>query len=493
METTNSLYQDIAARTGGDIYLGVVGPVRTGKSTFIKRFMDTLVIPNMAESFARERANDELPQSAAGRTIMTTEPKFIPEQAAQVSPDGVTDMRVRLIDCVGYIVPSALGYIEDEQPRMVKTPWYEEEIPFNMAAEEGTRRVINDHSTVGLVITTDGSITDIPREEYAAAEERVVRELQAINKPFAVLLNAVDPHAAATEALAARLRESYGVPVLPVNCRDMSADEMNGMLAALLSQFPLKEIGVTLPKWVMQLERTHPVRLAVTGAVRKAAAGIERVSDAARFAEGLCDCDYIDTAATEKIDLGTGVATVTAVMPSPLFYQILGEATGLDIPDEGALMACMRNMADVAKKYEKIRTALEQVEATGYGIVMPEMTEMVLEEPEIINQSGRYGVRLRAAAPSIHMMKAQITTEVSPIVGSERQSEELVSYLLGQFEEEPGRIWESNIFGTSLYGLVNEGLHNKLNHMPEDARYKLKETVERIINEGCNGLICIIV
>ncbi len=493
METTNSLYRDIAARTGGDIYLGVVGPVRTGKSTFIKRFMDTLVIPHMPEGFRRERATDELPQSAAGRTIMTTEPKFIPEQAVEVSPDGVTTMRVRLIDCVGYIVPSALGYIEDEQPRMVKTPWYEEEIPFNMAAEEGTRRVINDHSTVGLVVTTDGSITDLPREEYAAAEERVVRELQAINKPFAVLLNAVDPHAAETKALAEMLRDTYGVPVLPVNCRDMSTAEMQEMLAAILSQFPLKEIGVALPKWVTQLDRVHPVRAAITAAVRGAAAGVERVSDAAGFAQALCGCEYIDSATTDAIDLGTGVASVTAVMPSPLFYQILGETTGMDIPDEGALMARLREMAVIAKQYEKIRTALEQVEATGYGIVMPEMEEMALEEPEIINQSGRYGVRLRASAPSIHMMKAQITTEVSPIVGSERQSEELVSYLLGRFEEEPSRIWESNIFGTSLYGLVNEGLHNKLNHMPEDARYKLKETVERIINEGCNGLICIIV
>ncbi len=493
MEIANSLYQDIAARTGGDIYLGVVGPVRTGKSTFIKRFMDTLVIPHMPEGFRRERANDELPQSAAGRTIMTTEPKFIPEQAAELSPDGVTNMRVRLIDCVGYIVPSALGYIEDEQPRMVKTPWYEEEIPFNMAAEEGTRRVINDHSTVGLVITTDGSITDIPREEYAAAEERVVRELQAINKPFAVLLNAIDPHAQETEQLAATLSDTYGVPVLPVNCRDMSADEMQTMLAAILSQFPLKEIGVALPKWVTQLDRTHPVRAAITTAVKKAATGVERVSDTAAFATALCGCEYIDYASTAAIDLGTGVASVTAVMPSALFYQILGETIGMEIPDEGALMVRLQQMADVTKKYEKIRAALEQVEATGYGIVMPEMEEMVLEEPEIINQSGRYGVRLRAAAPSIHMMKAQITTEVSPIVGSERQSEELVSYLLSRFEEEPSRIWESNIFGTSLYGLVNEGLHNKLNHMPEDARYKLKETVERIINEGCNGLICIIV
>ena len=493
MEATNSLYQDIAARTGGDIYLGVVGPVRTGKSTFIKRFMDTLVIPNMTDGYRRERANDELPQSAAGRTIMTTEPKFIPEQAAEVSPDGLTNMRVRLIDCVGYIVPSALGYIEDEQPRMVKTPWYDEEIPFNMAAEEGTRRVINEHSTVGLVITTDGSITDIPREEYAEAEARVIRELQEINKPFAVLLNALDPHAAATVALAASLQEQYGVPVLPVNCRDMSAAEMQAMLAALLSQFPIKEIGVALPRWVMRLDRTHPVRAALTRTVRGAAHKVERVSDTVAFAEALCACDYVDTAATERIDLGSGVATVTVVMQPQLFYQILGEVTGMDIADEGVLMARMLEMAQTCRQYEKIRGALEQVEATGYGIVMPEMEEMTLEEPEIIRQSGRYGVRLRAAAPSIHMMKAQITTEVSPIVGSERQSEELVSYLLGQFEEEPGRIWESNIFGTSLYGLVNEGLHNKLHHMPEDARQKLKETVERIINEGCNGLICIIV
>lgn len=493
MQTTNSLYQDIAARTGGDIYLGVVGPVRTGKSTFIKRFMDTLVIPNMGNDFRRERATDELPQSAAGRTIMTTEPKFIPEQAAEVSPDGVTNMRVRLIDCVGYIVPSALGYIENELPRMVKTPWYDEEIPFNMAAEEGTRRVINEHSTVGLVVTTDGSITDIPREEYAEAEARVIQELKEINKPFAVLLNAVNPMAEETRALAKRLEETYGVPVLAVNCRDMSREEMQSMLAALLSQFPLKEIGVALPRWVMRLDRSHPVRAALTQAVRAAAKKAQRVSDTVAFAQSLCTCDHVQSAATEAIDLGTGAATVAVDVHEHLFYQVLGEVTGMDIPDEGVLMVRLLEMADTCRRYDKIRAAMEQVEATGYGIVMPEMEEMVLEEPELIHQSGRYGVRLRAAAPSIHMMKAQITTEVSPIVGSERQSEELVSYLLGQFEGEPNRIWESNIFGTSLYGLVNEGLHNKLNHMPEDARYKLKETVERIINEGCNGLICIIV
>ena len=493
METTGSLYKDMAARTGGDIYLGIVGPVRTGKSTFIKRFMDTLVIPNMTDPHRRERANDELPQSAAGRTIMTTEPKFIPEKAAQVTLDGVSNMRVRLIDCVGYIVPSALGYIEEEQPRMVKTPWYEEEIPFNMAAEEGTRRVITDHSTVGLVVTTDGSVTDIPREEYAEAERRVVEELRAIRKPFTVLLNAVDPHAPATCQLARELAQEYGVPVVPVNCQTMTEAEIKEILAALLSQFPVRQVGLVLPRWLLRLRKDHPVRCTVMEAVKKAAVGVERVSQVSALAEGLRPCPYVDGASVEEIDLGQGVVTVTVAVQPELFYQVLGEATGLDIGDEGALMACMLDMAAKCKRYEKIRGALEQAEATGYGIVMPEMEEMWLDEPEIIRQSGRYGVRLRAAAPSFHIMKAEIQTEVSPIVGSERQSEDLVNYLLGQFEEDPQKIWDSNIFGTSLYGLVNEGLHSKLVHMPEDARQKLKVTVERSINEGCNGLICIIV
>ena len=493
MVTANSLYQDMATRTGGDIYLGVVGPVRTGKSTFIKRFMDVLVLPHMTDERRRERANDELPQSAAGRTIMTTEPKFIPEQAAHISLDGVSNMRVRLIDCVGYILPSALGYIEEEQPRMVKTPWYEEEIPFNMAAEEGTRRVITDHSTVGLVVTTDGSITDLPREEYAAAEERVIRELQGLNKPFAVLLNGVDPHAPSTCQLAASLQEKYGVPVVPVNCQTITEGEMLQVLEALLSQFPIRQVGLVLPRWLLGLDKSHPVRCGVMDTVRRSCEQVTTVGQVERVARDIRACEYIESAALDEVDLGTGAATITVTMQGDLFYRILGETTGLDIPDEGALMSRMQEMAAVCKKYDKIRGALEQVEATGYGIVMPDVEEMTLEEPEIIRQSGRYGVRLRAAAPSIHMMRAQIQTEVSPIVGTERQSEDLVNYLLSRFEEEPTKIWDSNIFGTSLYGLVNEGLHNKLVHMPEDARLKLKETVERIINEGCNGLICIIV
>ena len=493
METNNRLYRDMAARTGGDIYLGVVGPVRTGKSTFIKRFMDVLVLPHMEAGVRRERATDELPQSAAGRTIMTTEPKFIPEQAAQIELDGVSNLRVRLIDCVGYIVPSALGYIEENQPRMVKTPWYDEEIPFNMAAEEGTRRVITDHSTVGLVVTTDGSITDLPREEYAVAEERVVKELKALGKPFTVLLNALDPHAPTTVQLASDLSDAYGVPVVPINCQTMTEKEIRQVLEALLSQFPVCQVGLVLPRWLMKLERNHPVRRAVMDTAKEACTAVKRVGQVEEVARALNRCEHVAAAVTDEVDLGSGSATLTVTLQPELFYGILSEATGLSIPDEGALMAGMIEMAAIRKKYEKIRAALEQAEQTGYGIVMPEMEEMTLEEPQIIRQSGRYGVRLRASAPSIHLMKAQIETEVSPIVGTERQSEELVSYLLGQFEEDPAKIWDSNIFGTSLYGLVNEGLHNKLLHMPEDARLKLKETVERIINEGCNGLICIIV
>lgn len=493
METASKLYKDMAARTGGDIYLGVVGPVRTGKSTFIKRFMDTLVIPHMQDDRRRERAIDELPQSAAGRTIMTTEPKFIPEQAATVTLGDVTNVRVRLVDCVGYIVPSALGYIEEDQPRMVKTPWYEDEIPFNMAAEEGTRRVITDHSTVGLVITTDGSITDIPRSEYAEAERRVVGELQALNKPFTVLLNAIDPYADSTCRLAEKLAEEYGVPVVPVNCQTITEKEIAMVLGTVLSQFPLCRVGVSLPPWLMRLHREHPLRCAVVDSIKSACSAITKVGESDRIAEGILACEYAENARVCDVDLGTGCITVAVTLLPELFYQILEETTGLTIADDGALMSSMIEMAATCRKYEKIRGALEQVEATGYGIVMPEMEEMTLEEPEIIRQSGRYGVRLRASAPSIHMMKAQINTEVSPIVGTERQSEELVNYLLGRFEEEPVKIWESNIFGTSLYGLVNEGLHNKLVHMPEDARLKLKDTVERIINEGCNGLICIIV
>ena len=492
MEGQN-IYDTIAARTGGDIYIGVVGPVRTGKSTFIKRFMDTLVIPHIDSAYKRDRATDELPQSAAGRTIMTTEPKFIPEQAVSISIDGTANMNVRLIDCVGYIVPSSLGYIENDQPRMVKTPWYDEEIPFNMAAEIGTRKVITEHSTIGLVITTDGSISEIPRDEYEEAEERVISELQEIDKPFIVLLNTVDPTSAQALQLSAELGARYGVPVCPVNCLEMTEEEIRRILEKILFEFPVREISVELPKWLTGLSSSHPIRRTVFDSIRDSARQVKKISQVSSMTGSILTCEYVETARMTSAELGNGSATLSVNIKRGLFYQVLGETTGLDIDGEASLMNCMVELAAIKKKYDKVARALEETEATGYGIVLPELEEMTLEEPEIIKQSGRYGIRLRAAAPSIHMMKADITTEVSPIVGSEKQSEELVSYLLREFEEDPGKIWESNIFGTSLYGLVNEGLHNKLYRMPADARIKLKETVERIINEGCSGLICIIV
>lgn len=491
--TSTNIYRDIATRTDGDIYIGVVGPVRTGKSTFIKRFMDTLVIPHIDSTFRRDRATDELPQSAAGRTIMTTEPKFIPEQAVTITMEGNAAMNVRMIDCVGYIVPSSLGYIENDMPRMVKTPWFDEEIPFNMAAEIGTRKVIEEHSTIGLVVTTDGSIGEIPREEYEEAEERVISELQAIHKPFVVVLNSVDPLSADTLRMSAELEAKYGAPVCAVNCLEIDEDQIRGILEKILFEFPVREIGIELPRWLTSVDRKHPIRKTIFDAVRDAASDVKKISQVPVMTSALLECEHVDNTRVNSVELGRGAADIVVSIKPDLFYRILTEATGLEVQDESALMAMMLELADVKKRYDKIKNALDEVEATGYGIVMPSLEEMTLEEPEIIKQSGRYGVRLRAQAPSIHMMKADITTEVSPIVGSEKQSEELVSYLLREFEETPEKIWESNIFGTSLYGLVNEGLHNKLYRMPADARMKLKETVERIINEGCSGLICIIV
>ena len=493
MTTGTELYENIAMRTGGDIYVGVVGPVRTGKSTFIKRFMDTLVLPNIDSEFQRERATDELPQSAAGRTIMTTEPKFIPEQAVSVSIDGTSGMNVRLIDCVGYVVPSALGYIENDAPRMVKTPWFDEEIPFNMAAEIGTRKVITEHSTIGLLVTTDGSISDIPRAEYEEAEQRIVRELTEINKPYVILLNSANPTAPETLRLANDLEQRYGVPVCAVNCLDIGEAEIRGVLEKILFEFPVREIGIDLPSWLTTLDEGQSVRQSMMAGILDAAGDSARVRDIQAVADRLLTCEYVESSRVVGVELGRGSAEIAVTVPGELFYQVLSETTGLPCADEAALMNTMQELAAMKKRYDKVKDALDAVEATGYGMVMPSLEEMTLEQPEIIRQGGRYGVRLRAGAPSIHMLRADIQTEVSPIVGSERQSEELVSYLLREFEEQPEKIWESNIFGSSVYGLVNEGLHNKLSRMPEDARMKLKETVERIINDGCNGLICIIV
>ena len=492
METTNSVYRDMAARTGGDVYLGIVGPVRTGKSTFIKRFMDTLVIPHMEDSYRRERATDELPQSAAGRTIMTTEPKFIPEQAARVALDGVTDMRVRLIDCVGYIVPSALGYIEDEQPRMVKTPWYDEEVPFNMAAEEGTRRVITDHSSVGLVVTTDGSFTDIPREEYRQAEERVIRELQEIGKPFLVLMNSAQPESARAAAAAEEIREKYGVGCRCVNCLALTEEDINGIIRELLYQFPLQELDVFLPPWVDALPGEHPIRSGLYQEISQAASQLTRISDLQPCMALLAQGENVESASSSDIDLGSGVALVEIRLPRRMFFETLSQQSGLQVGDDGDLMQLIGELAEAKREYDKVAPALKAARETGYGIVMPGVEELNLEDPEIVRQGGRYGVRMRASAPSIHLIRADIETTVSPIVGNEKQSEDMVNYLLQEFEGDTGKLWQSNIFGRSFHEIVGEDLQAKLKRMPADAQAKLRQALERIINEGGGGLICII-
>ncbi len=491
--TDTNIYEDIARRTGGDIYIGVVGPVRTGKSTFIKKFFETLIVPNVPADFARERMIDELPQSSAGRTIMTTEPKFVPESAVNLSFENNTSFRVRLVDCVGYIVPSSLGYIENDAPRMVKTPWFEEEIPFNMAAEIGTKKVINEHATIGLVVTTDGSISEIPREEYEEAEERVINELQTINKPFVILLNCVYPNSNAAQKLAAELSEKYASPVLPVNCLKLDETEITKILKNVLMEFPLKKIVISLPGWYAGLKESDPKKELLLKEVRAAGSKIGKVRDVPAFVEEMHKMESVTYSSTENVKLGEGTAYINAEIDKSVFYGMISDITDIQIANDAGLVEVLQTLSSINKKYKKIEAALMQVNSTGYGIVMPSVDELSLEEPEIVKQGNRYGVRLKASAPSIHLLRADIKTEVAPIVGSEKQSEDLVKYLLEGFQEDPSKIWESNIFGKSLHDLVNEGLKAKLTHMPNEARMKLQQTLERVINEGCNGLICIII
>ncbi|WP_316608607.1 stage IV sporulation protein A [uncultured Ruminococcus sp.] len=487
-----SIYKDIESRTGGDIYIGVVGPVRTGKSTFIKRFMDTLVVPNITDDSLRERTIDELPQSAAGRTIMTTEPKFVPENAVPVALEGNAHLRVRMIDCVGYIVESAMGYIEEDGERMVRTPWSETEMPFRQAAELGTKKVIDDHSTIGILVTTDGSIGDIDREDYVRAEERVAAELTAAGKPYVILLNTTAPESASSAAMASSLSRRYGAPAIAVDCALMDENTVKGILAAILFEFPIREIHVDIPGWLQGLEKENWLRRAVFGSIRERAKDISRIREVQDAAADLSENDYIAEAELCNMDLGTGRADLRVRLDGDLFYRVLTEKSGLEIHSERELMQSICELAAAKDSVDRIGKAYEEVLDKGYGIVMPTMEELSLEEPEIVRQNGKYGIRLRASAPSIHMMRVRTTAEVTPIVGSEQQSEELVTYLLKEFEESPAKIWDSNIFGKSVSDLVNEGLHNKLYRMPDKARLKIGETVEKIINDGCNGLICII-
>ncbi len=490
--TEYSIYQDIKERSGGNVYIGVVGPVRTGKSTFIKKFMDLMVIPNIENSYDAERARDELPQSAMGRTIMTTEPKFVPNEAVSVTLSGNAKMKVRMIDCVGYIVEDSAGYMEDDEPRMVTTPWSDEPLPFFEAAEIGTKKVICDHSTIGLLVTTDGSVADIPRKSYEHAEERVVNELKEINKPFIILLNSKNPSSSACRELKCELEQKYGVPVVAVSCAELCEEDVERIIETVLFEFPLSEVKIRLPGWVMQLGSGHWLAEKLNNAVLCEIEPLEKIRNVQNFCENLSGYEFIKSSNIDGIDLGSGKAVLDLSTPEELFYQVLGEESGFEIRDEEELIRLIRDLAKTKNEYDKISYALHQVKECGYGVVSPTTEELTLEEPKIVKQGGRYGVKLKASAPSIHMIRANIQAEVSPIVGTEKQSEELVHYLLDEFNSDPAKIWESNIFGKSLYELVNEGVNNKLSKMPDEARRKLATTLERIINEGSGGLICII-
>lgn len=492
MEENLKLYQDIANRTQGDIYVGVVGPVRTGKSTFIKRFMDLLVIPNIENEYKKERARDELPQSAGGRTIMTTEPKFVPNEAVEITIGDNLKLKTRLVDCVGYLVNNAIGYLEDDMPRMVKTPWFDEEIPFEQAAEIGTKKVIEEHSTIGILVTTDGSITDIPREDYVSAEERVVKELKELHKPFVIVLNSDDPFSDYTKELAKELEEKYQTSVIPTDCSRLDMEDINDIFGRILYEFPIEKMNINFPKWVDGLADSHWLKEELYNEIKEAFSNVSILKQVDTGIAKLQSTQIINKTVVNEIRLGEGTVNVSINLYDELFYKVLTEISGVEINNEGDLFSTISTLAETKKEYDKIANALEEVKATGYGIVTPSIDELILDEPEIIKQGTRFGVKLRARAPSIHLIKAEIETEVSPIVGSEKQSEELVNYLLSNFEDDPTKIWESNIFGRSLHELVNEGLQTKLAKMPIDAQAKLQETLERIVNEGSGGLICII-
>ena len=486
------LYQDISNRTDGDIYVGVVGPVRTGKSTFIKNFMDLLVIPNIDNEYKKSSAKDELPQSAAGKTIMTTEPKFVPNEAIDITIGENLKLKTRLVDCVGYLVDNAIGYLEDDMPRMVKTPRSDEEMPFEKAAEIGTKKVIEEHSTIGILVTSDGTITDIDREDYIKAEERVVRELKALNKPFVIVLNSDNPNSEYTKGLAKDLSQKYNVGVIPIDCVNLTINDINEIFSTVLYEFPIEQININFPKWVDGLNFDHWLKKSLYSSIKMSFENTCVLKQVSSCLDMLNTSEIISNNFISEINLGSGEANIKIELNEDLFYKILTEISGVQIQNEGDLFSIVSTLANTKSKYDKISYALEEVMAKGYGIVTPSMDELILEEPEMVKQGSRFGVKLKATAPSIHMIRADIQTEVSRIVGSEKQSEDLVNYLLSEFESDPKKIWESNIFGKSLHELVNEGLQNKLCRMPEDAQGKLKETLEKIVNEGNGGLICII-
>jgi len=486
------IFKDISKRTNGDVYLGIVGAVRTGKSTFIKRFMELVVLPNIKDENDRLRAHDELPQSAAGRTIMTTEPKFVPNQAVSINIEDGLDVNVRLVDCVGYAVEGAKGFEDEHGPRMIHTPWYEDSIPFHDAAEIGTRKVIQEHSTIGIVVTTDGTIGEIDRSSYVEAETKVINELKEVGKPFILIVNSIRPTDQETEMLRQQLKEEHDVPVLCMSIESMNEHDVYNALREALYEFPVLEVNVNLPSWVMVLHEDHWLRQNYEEAIRGTVKNIKRLRDVNTIIGHFSEFDFIESANISGMEMGEGIAEIDLHAPHDLYDMVLKEIVGEEIKGRDHLLALMQDFTHAKREYDQISGALQMVKQTGYGIAAPSITDMELDEPEIIRQGSRFGVRLKAVAPSIHMIRVEVESEFSPIIGTERQSEELVNYLMKDFEEDPLSIWNSDIFGRSLHSIVREGIQAKISLMPENARYKLKETLERIINEGSGGLIAII-
>ena len=486
MET---IYADIAARTGGNIYIGVVGPVRTGKSTLIKRIMEKLVIPAIADPYRRERAKDELPQSGSGKTIMTAEPKFVPEEAVEISPDGTAKMRVRLIDSVGYMIPGAVGAEEDGMPRMVSTPWYDHEIPMTDAAQLGTKKVMQEHCSIGLVVTTDGTVTDIPRTDYIQAEEQAIRDMQQTGKSFLTIINSRQPNGKEAAAVQQQIREKFGIDAAIFDCQALEEEDIQILLQKLLYAFPLQELKVYLPQWLDALGKDDPIKASICTALMGLAESIQALGQAESVLSGLSQVEAVESWHMQSIDPSRGSVACAIELPRQLFYNILSEKSGTFVDSDAQLLGLLTELSSMKREYDKIADALSSVKATGYGVVMPRPEEMVLQTPQIIRKGGTFGVQLKAGAPSIHMIRVDIDTQISPMVGDENQSKELIAYLT---DGDPEKLWESNIFGKSVYELIREGLSAKLVRLPEEVREKFRNILSRTVNEEANGLLCLI-
>ena len=485
------IIKSITERTGGDIYLGVVGAVRTGKSTFIKKMVETLIVTNIEDEYERKRCLDEIPQSAQGKTIMTTEPKFVPSQAAKIQIEDFS-ANVRLIDCVGYVIPDAKGYEDENGPRMVKTPWYDEEIPFIEAAEIGTEKVIKDHSSIGIVVTTDGSIGEIKRESYVEAEKRVIDELKEIGKPFIVILNSVHPMLPETENLAENLRAEYDVPVIPISVENMTERDMYGILKEALFEFPVVEVKVEMPQWIACLSYNHWLKQIYMDKIRESVIEIEKIRDIDNITSHFVNCEYISKAYLSDVNTSTGEITVTLNAPSDLYNEILKDIIKVDVTNKAELLMLFQEYNEAKEEYDQIKSALKMVKTTGYGVASPSLSDMKLDNPEIIKQGSRYGIKLKAVAPSIHMIRVDVESTFEPIIGSELQSKELIDYLMKDQEQDPANIWKSEIFGRSLDVIVKEGIQAKLSMMPENARYKLQHTLCKLVNKGSGNLFAIV-